>query len=182
MDVGRWIRAFCCVVHLRVHILSWGGDQAPLVPFYGLSPSVKSLRLYSVPGPPSEVFCFVCSFPLPKDLALSALDNENVADEWTATSTSPRVTGSLGLHGMFEGIGPTVRRLLALPNGPHFTKIVLAHIDEVDFKPTTSFVSRCSEPLERFDIIDCLPRAVPLVPLPDLYLIAALRLAPDDLV
>ena len=85
---------------------------------------------------------------------------ENVADGWTATSTSPRVSGSLELHGMFEGIGPTVRRLLALLNGPHFTKIVLAHIDKGDFK-STSLVSGCSETLELSDIIDYLPRAVP---------------------
>ena len=181
VDVGRWIRAFRSVVDLYVDILSWG-DQVSLVPFYGLSPFVKSLRLYSATGPPSEVFGFVCSFPLLEDLALSTLGDEDVADGRTVPSTSPRFTGSLELGGMFEGIGPAVRRLLDLPNGPRFKKIVLGCIDETDFKSTTDLASGCSGTLEHFDVIDCLPGAASSIPLHDLYLIDTLRLVHDDFV
>jgi len=61
--VGAWFRAFHNVEQLRLECL-W---RAPLVPFYGLSPAVRSLRLTCVA---TEVSALICSFPLLEDLAL----------------------------------------------------------------------------------------------------------------
>jgi len=158
-DVGRWIRAFHSVVILHLDTRGWGenwgnDNRVSLLPFHGISPAVRSLHLESTLAPPSEIFSLMCSFPLLEDFVLVAFGPEDEADEWTAPSTSPRFTGTLGLSGMVGGVGPTARRLLDLPNGLHFTKIVLACVDEADPKSATDLVSRCSDTLESLDVTD----------------------------
>ena len=70
-SAGRQIRAFPFhnVVHLTLGSKS-GGGRVSFVPFHGLSPTIKSLRLELNQVQPSEVFGLVCSFPLLEDLAM----------------------------------------------------------------------------------------------------------------
>ena len=149
-DAGPWIRAFNGVVHFRVDIFGW--EQVSLVPFHGLPPTIRSLRLRCSSIPPSEVFDFVCSFPLLENLTLFAF---GWTDRWSTPLTSPKLTGSLELCNTIEGIGPAVHQLLGLPNGLHFTKIVLVCVNIADFRSTTDLVSGCSDTLEYLDITKC---------------------------
>jgi len=155
-DTGSagWIHTFSNVV--RLHVDTIVGDDFSLVPFRGLSPTLKSLILaYKSSTPPSEVFGLVCSFPLLEDLALISLGNYNEVGGWSAPSTSPKLTGSLDLR-ILGGIRSTVRRLLELPGGPHFTKITVSCLDE-DVESTMSLLSRCSDTLESLSVCYYLP-------------------------
>jgi hypothetical protein len=153
IDVDGWIRTFHNVVHLHLDVFIWGADPASLAPSHRLSSTVRSLRLGSTSIPPSEIFSFVCSFPLLEDLALPAFTHENGIERWATPSTSPRLTGSLEFCNMLEGIGSPVRRLLDLPSGPNFTKTAPGYINEADLRSTTDLVSRCSDTLEYLDVI-----------------------------
>ena len=157
----NWIRAFRNVVHLRLENL----DPASLVPFHGLSPAVRGLRLsYTTP----DVFGLVCSFPFLKHLALVALHPESDADRYNTPSTSPKLTGSLDL-GMFGSARPVIRRLLDLPDGLHFSKITMLFVND-DVESATDLVSSCSDTLESLVIL-CLPlSAFPSVPVTCQYL------------
>jgi len=88
-------------------------------------------------------------------------------DGWTAPSTSPKLTGSLDLRIVAEGIGSITRRLLELPDGLNFTKLVLTCIDATDFKFATDLVSGCSDTLESLSVTDYLPGVFPSIPMPD---------------
>jgi len=69
VNADDWIRSFRNVVHLYLE----HQDRASLVPFYGLSPTVRSLHLtYTTP----EIFPLICSFPDLKDLTLAGLRPE----------------------------------------------------------------------------------------------------------
>jgi len=169
------IRAFPFdnLVNLNIHSESngSGGDRVSLVLFHGLSPTVRSLHLTLPNARPSEVFEFVCSFPLLEDLSLFAFGYSSVADRWTPPSTPPRLTGSLQLHNMDGGIDPITCRLLDLPNGLNFTKIVVSRDnDETDSKSITDLVSGCSNTLESLDVTDYFPGKFPSFPAPDRYL------------
>ena len=160
-DVDRWIRAFHNVVHLHLDILGWSNDQASFAPFHGLSPTVRSLHLSFTSVPPSEVFGLLCSFPLLEGFTLLAFSHKDEVEGCTAPS-SPRLTGSLGLRILAEGISHTARRLLCLPNGLHFTRIELLCVCEADFKSTTDLVSECSDTLEHLDVADGFSGVFPL--------------------
>ena len=62
-DGGRGIRAFHKNVHSRVSCYS-------LVPFHGLSPTVRSLHLKFSRAQPSEIVSLMCSFPILQDFIL----------------------------------------------------------------------------------------------------------------
>ena len=143
-DAGGWISSFHNVTHLRLERIIWQGPRSPLVPFHGLSPTLRSLSLTSTSF---EVFDFICSFPLLEDLALVLLAT-GYADAWTAPSTSPKLTGTLKLMPRAGGVRPVVRRLLAFPDGLHFAKIQVSCINEEDARSATNLVSRCSDTLE----------------------------------
>ena len=173
-DVGRWIRAFHNVVHLNFDDVdargldgNWGNDgRVSFLPFHGVSPVIRSLRLDTISIQPSEIFGLVCSFPLLEDFALGTIHCERRVSKWIAPLTSPRLTGSLKLSSMVGGIDRTARRLFDFPNGLHFTEIVLECVDEADFKFATDLVSRCSDTLESLNVTDKLLRAYtpPLTP------------------
>ena len=171
-DVGRWVRTFHSVVHLHMEICNtdfWDRGrqiQVSLLPFYGLSPAVRSLHLESASDPSAEILNLMCSFPLLADFTFIVFDHKSVTDEWTTPLASPRLTGSLKLSGSEGEIGPTTRRLLDLPDGLHFTKIVLVLVDEADPKSATDLVSRCSHTLESLDITEELIGECPSPPVP----------------
>ena len=58
-------------------------------------------------------------------------------------------THRLGLHRLIEGIVPVTPRLLDLPDGLNFTKIVLSCADETDSESTTVSASGCPNTLEQ---------------------------------
>ena len=167
-----WIRAFHNVVSFHVDFSST--HSVSLVPFHGFSPSLRSLHLGASFLPLSAAINLLCSFSLLEDLAIRPFHSE-AADRWTVPSTSPRLTGSLDLRNLEEGICFTARRLLELPNGLHFTKIELACLNEADFKSAADLVSRCSGTLESLIVVDHSPGVFPSAPVSDAYLMAMLR-------
>ena len=152
--VYGWIRAFHNLVRLRLGGPIWK-YHGSLVPFYGLSPTLRSLHL-KCDSP--EVLDLICSFPLLEDLALvpPGLGSEI----WNIPPTSLKLTGSLSLRGL-RGICHSARRLLSLPNGLHFTKITVA-LDE-GTQSVIDLVSRCSDTLESFDVLYYTPGMSPSV-------------------
>jgi hypothetical protein len=158
-DAGGWIGAFHNVVHLHLGDLSMD-HQVSLIPFHGLSPTLRSLSLSDIS---SEILDFICSFPLLEDLELNSLGLKT--DAWNTPSSSPKLTGSLDLRG--TGVTrPVVRRLLDLPDGLHFAKIMIPCRDE-DVESTMGLVSRCSATLEYLDVSYYSLGAFPLVPTND---------------
>ena len=143
---GGWIRTFHNVVDLRLSHL----DRASLVPFYGLSPTLRSLHLIHTH---SNVFDLVCSFPLLEDLELDAVFPEGDADGWNIPLTSPRLTGTLDLRTLMS-TRLVIRRLLGLPGGLHFSRINAIFLGE-DTKSMTDLVSKCSDTLEFLTILRC---------------------------
>ena len=146
-DLGGWIRTFRKVTHLRLECLSWEDRQASLIPFHGLSPDIRSLRMTSTVF---EVFDLVCSFPLLEDLALFLLVARGSSTKWAPPLTSPKLTGSLDV-GAMGGIHFAIPRLLDLPGGLRFEKITLQCLNG-DFESTTELVSRCSDTLESLTV------------------------------
>ena len=144
--VGGWVRTFHNIVHLQLSPL----DRVSLVPFYGLSPTLRSLHLtYST----SEVLDLVSSFPLLEDLALVTLSPESDPDGWNTPPTSPKLTGTLGLRTP-GGTRPVARRLFDLPGGLHFSKFHVVFSEE-ETESVTDLVSRCSDTLESLTVFYC---------------------------
>jgi len=155
--VGGWIPAFQNIVHLRLERL----DRASLIPFYGLSPTIRSLHLTRCTV---EVFDLISSFPFLEDLALDDLHPESDADGWSAPVTSPKLTGTLDL--CMRDARPVARRLLDLPGGLHFSRINTTFSDD-DADSVADLVSRCSDTLEFLNILYWSPCAFPSDPVID---------------
>jgi hypothetical protein len=139
--VGGWIRTFCNLGHLYLDSIGGEDCDPSLVPFYGVSPTLRSLRLRALC---SEVLGLICSFPLLEDLTFD--HHTSVGDTWDTPSTSPKLTGFLNMRGFGTALS-VARQLLGLPDGLHFTKIAFACIEE-DVKPAMDLVSACSGTLE----------------------------------
>ena len=147
MGAGGWICTFHSVIHLHLECTSWEDCQVSLIPFYGLSPTVRSLCLTSTLF---KVFDLVCSFPLLKDLALVHLLDKCDGDRWITPSTSPKLTRSLDVRVIGE-IHTAAHWLLDLPGGLRFTKIVLSCLNG-DFGSARDSVLKYSGTLESFNI------------------------------
>ena len=137
-----WIRAFSSIVRLHLDF-----DGSHLTPLHGFSHTLKSLHLnYRAPLPPSEIFGFVCSFPLLEDLLLAPLCDNATVHEWSVPSTSSKFTGTLRLRTLFS-VDPIIRYLMELPDGLRFTRIELFCISG-DAESVTNLVSSCSGTLK----------------------------------
>ena len=137
-----WIRAFHNVEHLWIEHT----ERTPLVPFYALSPAVKSLHLAHTT---TDIFDLICSFPLLEDLVLFDLLHSEVG-ELDTPSTSPKFTGYLDLN-VEWGLDTVAYRLCTLPNGLRFTKITMEFgIGTID--PIMDLVSACSNTLESLTV------------------------------
>ena len=160
-EEGGWIRGFSRVVQLEV-----GEDrqtyvdesEVSLLPFHGLSPVVKHLRLRFVVLPSSRISDLILSFPLLEDLAVVAekgtIDNgdESNAPPTTVHPSGPTLTGSLQLN-LKGGMEPIVRRLLSLPGGINFRELSFPWYHERDPSMTMALVEKCSRTIETLDII-----------------------------
>jgi len=122
-------------------------DRSALAQFYGLSPTVRSLRLAHTTA---DVFDLICSFPFLEDLALFHLHPDSEADERNTHSTSPKLTASFHMMVNRE-LHSVAYRLCALPNGLHFTDITIG-FGMGDTEPATSLISKCSHTLESLTI------------------------------
>ena len=159
------ISTFCRVVRLDVHTDTCADEWIPLAPLHGLFPALRSLRLSFTALPDSEIFDLICSFPCLEDLALESFGYGR-GGRWNASSTPPRLTGSLELRGIAEGIQSITRRLFDFPNGLHFTAIKVAWDTEPDVRSTMDLVSRCSDTLQFLDIMNYLGE-FPSISVPD---------------
>jgi len=144
-DAGAdgWIRAFHNVVHLKLSYM----DLASVIPFYGFTPTLRSLSLTHVP---LDAFNLICSFPLLEDLSLVALLPAQGEDGWKPPSVSPKLTGTLNLR-VFENPHSVTHRLLDIPGGLHFSEITTSFFDD-EAESVADLVSRCSDTLELLTI------------------------------
>ena len=141
-----WVRSFRHVRELSVRTFGWKEPRGiSPVHLNGLSPTLTSLHLTSFGTSISEIIGLICSFPLLEDLSLySTFETDD--DGWTPPPTSPKFAGSLRLRGDNRF---TIRRLLALPDGLHFSTIQLVcHVEDVDLGTVMDLVSKCSGTLE----------------------------------
>jgi len=162
-----WIHSFCNVISLRLLHM----DPASLTPFYGFSPTLRSLSLTHVP---LDGFDLICSFPLLEDLALVSTPPTSDPDGWNMPLTSPKLTGTLDLR--VPGSGCSVaRRLVDLPGGLHFAEIYTLLFFNENAKSLTDLVLRCSDTLESLTICYRPKSAFPSAPVTTQHLIAARR-------
>ena len=153
-QAGGWIKTFSHVLHLNVDRLH--GDDSALLLFRGFSPILKSLNAHFASLSPSQIFDFIFSFPLLEDLTASAFDDPDDGDGSDKlspaihSSSLPRFTGCLELPD--TGRKLIARRLLSLPGGVHFRRLVLRSFDADDLSLTMALVEGCSHTLESLNI------------------------------
>ena len=154
MNARAWICAFHRVVHMGLDVLRWYGGQGSLVPLHGLSPILQTLSIFCTSIPLSETLSLICSFPSLENLTFMTLVDGR-PDGWIIPPTSPKFTGTLSLWvGPRDGTRPTLRHLLDLPGGLHFSKISVDFPIE-DAESTISLVSGCFDTLESL-CINCI--------------------------
>ena len=157
-EEGSWIKAFSQVIRLEVGYGTALHPAVSLLPFHGLSPAMKTLRVdVTLPSPP-DIFDLILSYPLLEDLAVAAYDSLLIdgdgSDELSTTtqlSIPPMFTGSLEL--LLRGRAKHLaRRLLFLPGGIHFRELDLAWFYEEDLLLATALVEGCFRTLEALNI------------------------------
>ena len=160
-EADGWLRGFVHIVRLEVETsdmhMDPGGSVISLVPFHGFSRTIKSLRVKSVDLPPPQIFNFVLSSPLLEDLTVArygiSVDDDDGSDDPLALqpSNAPVFTGSLELP-LDEGMKPIASRLLSIPGGIHFRRLVLKWYCSEDLFLTMGLVEECSHTLESLDV------------------------------
>jgi len=144
--------SFSSVVHLSLSVGWWHDETFSHVPLHGLSPVLRSLHLSFVVIPHSEILTLICSFPLLEDLALDSVRPEQRDGQWTTPSTSPRLTGSLELCIGMGGMQSITNPLVDLPNGLHFTKIVVVWFYKQDVTSTMYLLLSCSDTVQSLEV------------------------------
>jgi len=160
-EEGGWIRAFSRVLSLGLHTHHRDCPEVSLVPFHNFSPVLKSLYVINT-LPRSRILNLICSLPLLENLTvreyrIGGTDSDGIDFQ---PSTFPLLTGTLKVDRV-EGTGLTVHRLLDLPGGFHFRKLVLTWCNEKDVRWITALVVGCSDTLECFDIRDAMHSTFP---------------------
>jgi hypothetical protein len=165
VEVGGWMRGFSRVVHLDVGTRGMVDDfdqsATPLVPFHGLSLTIKSLRVVVPYLPPLQIFNLIFSLPLLEDLALFTYNETSASNGGgfeehempiaAQPSIPPMFTGSLKLY-LRRGMKPIIRQLLSLSGGLHFWKLTWTWLYEEDFPLMMALVEGCSHTIESLDI------------------------------
>ena len=157
-EPGGWIPTFSRVVRLELSIsridpINPSGMEAILAPYHKFSPALKSLRIESkfLSYPP--IFNLVRSFPFLEDLALIGChpwwegNDSNLHQQQNVdpSASGPAFIGSLEL--LLGGLRNVARRLLDLPNGFHFRKLVLLWIGVEDLWWIMKLVEECASML-----------------------------------
>ncbi|KAF9642424.1 hypothetical protein BDM02DRAFT_3124560, partial [Thelephora ganbajun] len=153
---GGWIRAFSNVTRLVLGGTRELCDSAvSLVPFHGFSPVLKSLHVTSKIFPCAQILNLACSFRFLEDLDLAQRRADVGIVDWDRTvfqpSTLPVLTGTLRVY-LSGRMGSVTRRLLDLPGGLHFRKLVLSCCFDGNFRWMRALVVGCSDTLECVDI------------------------------
>ena len=155
-----WIQTFtrAQVLDLSTNFTNRSPPPISLLPFYGFSPSLKTLRLAFRVFPSSQVFGLIPSFPLLDDLRVVAwwiASNEDSNNQETAVQplVSPPFTGFLELD-LNTGLDFVASWLLSLPGGLHFRSLHLTFNRQSNSVPATALVEGCSSTLEFLEI-DC---------------------------
>ena len=155
---GGWIRTFSCVVRLEMwldRLVGTDTPEVPLTPFHNFSPVLKSLRVDFAAISYPQIHDLICSLPLLEDLCL--IDNQYDDRDHDKTafqfqpSTSPVLAGTLELSSPCV-MGRITRRLLDVPNGLHFRKLVWTWYHEEHTRWMTALMAECSDTLECIDI------------------------------
>ena len=151
-EEGGWIRAFSRVVRLDIHVVAFDDRDLSLVPFHNFSPVLKTLLVMYHTLPRSRVFNLICSLPLLKDLYIIEIAKYEISYSEIdfQSSTLLPLTGTLELSSKW--MEPTAGRLLDLPGGLHFRKLVLTWCSQGDLRWIMTLAARCSDTLEYFDI------------------------------
>ena len=155
---SQWLdQGFSCIIHLEVaRGTTFCVDESKIsfVPFHGLSPTVKSLRMHFTEPPSPWVLDLALSFPLLEDLTMStcfcALANNSDPSTVVRPSNSPPFTGSLELSR--GDVKPIARQLLSLPGSIHFRKIALRRLHEDILLLINGLVEGCSHTLKSLDL------------------------------
>ena len=157
-EPGGWIPTFSRVVRLelsvsRIDPINPSGMEAILAPYHEFPPALKSLRIESkfLSYPP--IFNLVRSFLFLEDLALVGCHpwwegndgNLHQQQNVDPSASGPAFTGSLEL--LLGGLRNVARRLLDLPNGLNFRKLVLLWIDVEDLWWIMKLVEECASML-----------------------------------
>ena len=158
-----WLTGFAHIVHLGVETQDMypGESLLSLVPFRRFSPVIKFLHLGSTDLPPSRIFNFVLSSPLLEDLTVTGYGLADDGDGSDGPSTvdqpsnPPLLTGSLKLLYLDRGLLPIAARLLTMPGGIHFRKLILECHYKEDLSLAWGLVMRCSHTLESLDVTCC---------------------------
>ena len=157
-EAGDWITSFSRVVYFDVigHGLPathW--PMASFVPFHGISPIIKSIRVDFAILPTSQIFGLILSFPLLEDLTVVTYFGASTSDGGDGSpvqpSNPPTFTGSLDLY-MRGGMDPIARRLLSSPGGIHFRKLTFTWFQDSDAPLIRGLVWECSRTLESLKI------------------------------
>ena len=150
-----WIQSFSRVERLIVERTPRAEPQPNvlcLAPFYGLGPSLKSLRVHCTVLRHSQVFDLICSLPLLEDLALRAsnVDDRSCA-RLPAPTLSPTLTGILKIF-VPEDMEIILCSLHSLQGGLHFRKLQLSWCRVRDLILVEELVVACSDTLECLDV------------------------------
>ena len=162
--VGCWLQTFSRVVRLELNTNPEGsGPTLCFFPFHRFSHSVKSLQVTGSFLLRPQTLRLIYSLHLLENLAL----NGKCVTDWglpppADPSTSPALTGTLELA--LDGIGTFARRLLELPNGLHFRKLVLTYSYNGDLPWIQKLVATCSGTLECLDVTRFSPGTILLRP------------------
>ena len=159
-EADGWITTFSRVVRLRLNDTTKLDDHSKITlsPFHKFSPTLKSLRVDSETISYPQIFSLVRSFPLLEDLSMfgrSPWKNEDNIHHGTQavvpSASEPALNGSLELV-LPGGLGHATQRLVELPGGLRFRKLVLSWFCQRDLRRIVELVVRCSDTLECLDI------------------------------
>lgn len=153
-EEGGWIRSFANIEGLTLSAECWGRSGRGLTHFHHISFALTCLYILVISLSSSQVCDLICSFPLLQDLVLiDGDDYEETPGEKKGilrSSTSPVLNGTLVIFQMLmRDITP---RLLNLPNGLDFWRIVCESQLEEDLLRLTALVKACSDTLDVVDV------------------------------
>jgi hypothetical protein len=151
---GGWLSGFSRVERLEVGNQRSYHESPPLVSLHGFSSALKSLLISFAVLPSPSIINFILSFPSLEDLAVTVHDaDDGDGSGGPPTAARPPFTGSLKLY-LRGGMEPFTRRLLSLPGGIHFRKLILTWFRGEDLLLTMTLVETCSQTLESLEISD----------------------------
>ena len=158
VGASSWIQGFTRVDRLTVDYARSGCTIPciPLVLFYTLAASLKTLEVTYLLLPHTEIFDLVRSLPLLEDLILTgdgivAEDDEPDEPPTVVSSIPPALTGTLELF-MYTSLGRALQQLLDLPGGLRFRKLDLSWCRPQDLHQVVETVAACSNTLEHLTI------------------------------